>query len=269
MLRDAYMCDGYPDCKSLHRVDLGGTKQDWDCDMSGNNEFILTLVFLGLAVFLVIKLRSILGARSGFERPPEEIRKEMEARRQMAEAPQNAAPPPVNPVQAAAEPVDPADRWKGIAKAGTPLASGLDAVVAADASFEPRGFVLGARQAYEMLVQSYSKGDRKTLKTYLGDDVFQEFQNAINDRESRGETAETTFVSIDKADIVGAEMRGKHAHITVSFLSKLISATRDKAGLVVDGSADKVIDVNDVWTFARDVSSRDPNWRLVATENVD
>jgi predicted lipid-binding transport protein (Tim44 family) len=236
--------------------------------MSGNNEFVLTLVFLGLAIFLVMKLRSILGTRSGFERPPEEIRKEMEARRQMAEGvPPPAAQPVPQPIPA--EPVDPADRWKGIAKADSPLAAGLDAVVSADPSFDPRGFAQGARGAYELIVQSYTKGDRKTLKSYLGDDVFEEFQNAINDRESRGETAETTFVSIDKAEIVGAEMRGKQAHITVSFLSKLISATRDKAGLVVDGSAEKVTDVNDIWTFARDVSSRDPNWRLVATENAD
>ncbi|MGL5116037.1 MAG: Tim44/TimA family putative adaptor protein, partial [Beijerinckiaceae bacterium] len=79
--------------------------------------------------------------------------------------------------------------------------------------------------------------------------------------------SETTFVSIDKSEIIAAELRGKMAQVTVSFASKLITATRDKNGVVVDGSAEKIVDVNDVWTFARDVSTRDPNWRLVATES--
>ena len=87
-----------------------------------------------------------------------------------------------------------------------------------------------------------------------------------SEREKRGETVETRFVSIDKADITAAEMRGRTAQVTVRFVSQLISATRDKEGNVIDGNAEKVTDVTDVWTFARDVSSRDPNWKLVATE---
>ena len=86
------------------------------------------------------------------------------------------------------------------------------------------------------------------------------------ERESRGETAETRFVSIDKADITGAEVKGKSAQVTVRFVSQLVSVTRDRAGNVIDGNPDKVTDVTDVWTFARDLSSRDPNWKLVATE---
>jgi predicted lipid-binding transport protein (Tim44 family) len=163
--------------------------------------------------------------------------------------------------------MDQADRWKGIAVAGTPLATGLDAIVMADPSFDPRGFVGGARGAYEMIVLAFAKGDRKTLKEFLAKDVYEGFASVITDRESRNETAETTFVSIDKADIVGAEMRDKMAHVTVSFVSKLISATRDKAGVVIEGSLEKISDVDDVWTFARDVTGRDPNWKLVATES--
>ncbi len=103
-----------------------------------------------------------------------------------------------------------------------------------------------------MIVLAYAKGDRKTLKTFLAKDVFDGFAQAITDREGRGETAETTFVSIDKADLIAAEMRDKFAHVTVSFGSKIITAVRDRAGAVVDGSADKIVDVNDIWTFARD-----------------
>jgi predicted lipid-binding transport protein (Tim44 family) len=104
------------------------------------------------------------------------------------------------------------------------------------------------------------------LRNLLSSDVAEGFEAAITERESRGETAESRFVSIDAADITVAEMRGRGAQITMRFVSQLVSVTRDKAGNVIDGNADKVTDVTDVWTFARDLSSRDPNWKLVATE---
>jgi predicted lipid-binding transport protein (Tim44 family) len=238
--------------------------------MSGGNDLVLTLIFLGLAVFVIIKLRSVLGTRTGFERPPEAIRREMEERqRPPAQQGDNVVVLPTanRSAQNQQPEMSQADRWKGVAEAGTPVAAGLDSILAADPSFEAQGFVGGARAAYEMIVQAFAKGDRKTLKDLLAKDVADGFSQAITDRESRGETSETTFVSIDKADVIGAEMRGKLAHVTVSFASKLITATRDKNGVVVDGSAEKIIDVNDIWTFARDVTSRDPKWLLVATES--
>ena len=91
-------------------------------------------------------------------------------------------------------------------------------------------------------------------------------KSAIRDREAKGETAETRFVSIDAAELVGAEVRGRTAQVTVRFVSQLVSVTRDRNGAPTEGSPDKVTEVTDVWTFARDVSSRDPNWKLVATE---
>jgi predicted lipid-binding transport protein (Tim44 family) len=115
-------------------------------------------------------------------------------------------------------------------------------------------------------VSAFAEGDRRTLKNLLSREVFEGFDAAITEREAKGEKAETRFVSLDTADIVGAEVRGKTAHITVRFISKLISVTRDRSGAVIDGNPEKVTDVTDVWTFARDVSSRDPNWKLVATE---
>ena len=237
--------------------------------MSGGNDLILTLVFLGLAVFVIIKLRSVLGTRTGFERPPEVIQREMEDRRNPPAVPENVVPFPngVKPPMPDQPEMTQADRWKGIAAAGTPLANGLDAIMQADPSFDARGFVGGAKGAYEMIVQAYSKGDRKTLKTFLAKDVLDGFAGAITEREGKGETSETTFVSIDKADLVAAEMRDKFAHVTLNFRSKLITTVRDKNGVVVDGSPDKIADVTDIWTFARDVSSRDPNWKLVATES--
>ncbi len=237
--------------------------------MSGGNDLILTLVFLGLAVFVIIKLRSVLGTRAGFERPPEVIQREMEDRKNPPVIPENVVPFPngVKPAMPDQPEMTQADRWKGLAAAGTPLANGLDAIMQGDPSFDAQGFVGGAKGAYEMIVLAYSKGDRKTLKTFLAKDVLDGFTGAITEREGRGETSETTFVSIDKADLVAAEMRDKFAHVTLNFRSKLITTVRDKNGVVVDGSPDKIADVTDIWTFARDVSSRDPNWKLVATES--
>ena len=169
------------------------------------------------------------------------------------------------PAKPAAD-VEPAERWKGVAEAGSATATGLDAIVAQDPTFDAKHFVTGARAAYEMIVTAYAQGDRRNLKNLLSKEVYDGFEQAIKDRESRGEKAESRFVSIDKADIIGAEVKAKTAQVTVRFVSQLVSATRDKDGNVIDGSADKVTDVTDVWTFARDLSSRDPNWKLVATE---
>jgi len=113
---------------------------------------------------------------------------------------------------------------------------------------------------------AFAEGDKRQLKDLLGREVYEGFEAAINDREQRGETVETRFVSIDKAEIAGAEQRDATAQVTVRFVSKLISATRDREGKVIDGNPERVTEVTDLWTFARDVSSRDPNWKLVATE---
>jgi predicted lipid-binding transport protein (Tim44 family) len=117
-----------------------------------------------------------------------------------------------------------------------------------------------------MIVTAFAEGDRRNLRNLLSREVYDGFEAAIREREARGEKAQTRFVSIDKADIVAAELRGRTAQITLRFLSQLVSVTHDRTGAVIDGSPDKVAEVTDVWTFARDVSSRDPNWKLVATE---
>jgi predicted lipid-binding transport protein (Tim44 family) len=234
---------------------------------------IYTIIFLALAVFIFLRLRSVLGQRTGRERPPFNPFAARESR---------PGPVPDKPVSdkvvalqprtvdaAAAKPVEdkPAvDRWKGIAPADSVVAKGLDAIAAADTTFDAQHFVTGARGAYEMIVTAYAEGDRRTLKNLLARDVFDGFESVIRERETRGETSETRFVSIDSTDLIAAEQRGKTAQLTVRFVSKLVSVTRDKDGNVTDGNPEKVTDVTDVWTFARDTTSRDPNWKLVATE---
>ena len=228
---------------------------------------IYTIIFLALAVFIFLRLRSVLGQRTGRERPPYDPYAAREPARPATE--KVVALPNRTPEAAAAkpaEPVAPGERWKGVADVGTPLAAGLDTIVAADADFDPKHFLTGARAAYEMIVNAFAEGDRRTLKNLLSREVYDGFEAAISEREKRGETVESHFVSIDNAEITAAELRARTAQLTVRFHSKLVSATRDKNGNVIDGNAEKVTDVTDVWTFARDLSSRDPNWKLVATE---
>jgi len=228
---------------------------------------IYTIIFLALAVFIFLRLRSVLGQRTGRERPPYDPYSARDAVRgstndNVVTLPGRSSEAAVKPV----EPVEPAERWKGVAEAGSPVAAGLDAIARDEAGFDAKHFVTGARAAYEMIVSAYAQGDRRALKNLLSREVYEGFEAAIRDRETKGETSETRFVSIDKSDITAADMRGRTAQVTVRFVSQLVSVTRDRNGAVVEGSPEKVTDVTDVWTFARDLSSRDPNWKLVATE---
>ena len=230
---------------------------------------IYTIIFLALAVFIFLRLRSVLGQRTGRERPPYDPYSARDIRPASSGDKVVALPgrvPATDPAQKPAEPAEPVDRWKGIAESGSALAGGLDAIVHDDPDFDAKHFLVGARAAYEMIVTAYAAGDRRELKGLLGREVYDGFETAIRGREQRGETVETRFVSIDSANFVAAELRGKTAQITVRFLSQLISATHDKNGAVIDGNPEKVTSVTDVWTFARDTGSRDPNWKLVATE---
>jgi predicted lipid-binding transport protein (Tim44 family) len=226
-----------------------------------------TVIFLTLAVVIFLKLRSVLGQRTGRERPPYDPYSTRDAVRGATN--DNVVTLPGRAAEATQKPVEPAEtveRWKGIAEPGSTVAAGLDAIVRDDKTFDVKHFIAGARAAYEMIVLAYAEGDRRSLKNLLSREVYDGFENAIRERESKGETVETRFVAIDKADITGAELRGRTAQVTVRFVSQLISVTRDKAGNVIEGNAEKVTDVTDVWTFARELTSRDPNWKLVATE---
>jgi predicted lipid-binding transport protein (Tim44 family) len=228
---------------------------------------IYTIIFLALAVFIFLRLRSVLGQRTGRERPPYDP---YAAREPVRPATENVVALPNRTPDASAQapvvPAEPVERWKDVAEAGSAVAKGLDAIAAAAPDFDAKHFLTGARAAYEMIVNAFAEGDRRTLKNLLSREVYDGFDTAIGEREKRGDTVESRFVSIDNADITAAEVRGRNVQLTVRFRSKLVSVTRDKNGNVIDGNAEKVTDVTDVWTFARDVSSRDPNWKLVATE---
>ena len=228
---------------------------------------IYTIIFLALAVFIFLRLRSVLGQRTGSERPPYDRAAPNVVQRSQDT---NSVPMPgavidQAPLAPAADVAPPSDRWKGIAEQGTSLAQGLDAIVAQDSSFDPKHFVSGAKSAYEMIVLAFANGDRRALKDLLSSEVYESFDAVIKDREKHEQKTETRFVSIDKAELVSAEARDRAAQLTIRFVSQMISVTRDKAGTIVDGTPDKVADITDVWTFARDTSSRDPNGMRVVT----
>ncbi|RWK33516.1 Tim44/TimA family putative adaptor protein [Mesorhizobium sp.] len=226
-----------------------------------------TIFFLVAAVVIFFQLRNVLGRRTGSERPPFDPYTAGRTRDD-AQKPENVVSLPRK--RAPGEPaIDAYAAIDAFAKPDTDLNKGLRAIKDNDPAFDPKTFVDGAKMAYEMIVMAYADGDRKTLKNLLSREVYDGFVAAIGDREAKSEKIQSSFVGIDKADIFSAEMKGSEAHITLRIVSELISATRDKAGAVIDGDPETVAEVKDVWTFARDTRSRDPNWKLVATEEED
>ena len=151
--------------------------------------------------------------------------------------------------------------------ADTPLAAGITQIKLADREFDPRQFAAGARGAFEMIIGAFGEGDAKTLRPLLANDVYDDFSGAIKQREENKETLETTLIGITSADIIEAEMQQKTAFVTVKFVSEQVNVTRDSEGRIVDGDPNQVTKVTDIWTFARNTRSRDPNWALVATRS--
>lgn len=238
----------------------------------GDNFDVTMIIFAALALFVVWKLRSVLGTRTGNEPRPDPMSRRPGQPANSANDEGNVVrlpgagperrPPPLQP--AAARPRD-ENRWDGLAARDSQVWEGLDQAVAADPTFDPRVFLDGAKSAYEMIITAFARGDRQTLRGLLSKEVFDSFSQALSEREAQGNRVDTTFVSIDKADITDVQVRGKMLQVAVSFTSKLITATFDRNGAVIDGNPDKVVDVGDLWTFAHDISSRDPNWALIGT----
>ncbi|THF50317.1 Tim44/TimA family putative adaptor protein [Allorhizobium terrae] len=225
-----------------------------------SNDFV-TLFFLVAAVVIFWQLRSVLGRRTGNEKPPADIFGER--------AKDNAGPNDEDRVVTLAR-SEAEDRFAAIdafSPAGTPLNQQLRELAQVDPSFTPKEFLNGARAAYEMIVTAFASGDRGTLKGLLSSEVYDGFDAAISERERSGAVTKFTFVGIEKAEITAAGVKGNEEQITVRLFSHLISATYDKMGTLVDGDAEAVVEVNDLWTFARDTRSRDPNWKLIATES--
>ncbi|HEX9904467.1 MAG TPA: Tim44/TimA family putative adaptor protein [Propylenella sp.] len=227
---------------------------------------VYSIIFLIIAVVIFMRLGSVLGRRTGNEPSPYDSRVKSPA----ANARNDnvvALPPRERGAAGPAEAPDlePLSRH---AAPDTPLHEGLVAVARADPGFDPDHFLVGSRAAYEMVVTAFAAGDRAALRNLLASDVYEGFVSAIAERESRQQKAELTFVGIDDAKITAAEVDGRTARISVRFVAELITCTRDKDGHVVEGDPTETQTIRDAWTFARETGSRDPNWKLVATEAV-
>ena len=235
--------------------------------MGDGFQFLDIIIFAAIAAFLVLRLRGVLGKRTGHERPPgfDPFRKE-----KGEEANQDTVIPlPDRNAQSeapTAEELEEAIAAEG-AEPGSPVAAGLTQIKLADRGFEAQGFVQGARAAFEMIIAAFAQGDTRTLRPLLSNDVYDDFAGAIKAREEANETLETTLVGISEADIIEAELQGKTAFVTIKFVSEQVNVTRDRDGKAVDGDESHVTSITDIWTFARNTRSRDPNWTLVATRS--
>jgi predicted lipid-binding transport protein (Tim44 family) len=236
--------------------------------MSDGFAYIDILFFAMVAAFIAYRLRSVLGRRTGLERNPLE-RREAEARARAGDAkpeadnvvslPDRGRRPGETGV---GEPV-PAD---AVAMDVPPAAqSGLVAIKAANRGFDPASFLPGATYAFGMIVDAFARGDVQALRPLLADQVFGNFKAAIDQRDAAGERLETEIMAEPAAEIVNASLVDRIARITVRFASRQINVTRDAQGRVIAGDPARPEDVVDLWTFERDVRSRDPNWLLAET----
>lgn len=236
--------------------------------MGNGFQFIDIILFAMIAAFLILRLRGVLGRRDGHEGGYRDTFQQD----QTEERPDNNVVQLPDRVQdnAAADDMEAPDA--GLSEevlADDALMSGIAQVRNADPSFNAEDFLVGARVAFEMILGAYASGDRDTLENLLSPEVYANFRTAIDDREEAGHIMEETLVGIRAADIVEAYMEGSEAHVTTKFLSEQVHVVRDDQGHVIEGNPNQVTDVVDFWTFARDTSSRDPNWQLVATRSLD
>jgi predicted lipid-binding transport protein (Tim44 family) len=211
------------------------------------------ILFAMVAAFLVLRLRSVLGRRTGNER-----RRDLFVRRPR---------PAPDKVPTLGEPSNGAIAPETGTAPVDAVAEGLNQIRRADSSFEPPQFLEGARAAFELIVTAFANGDKPALRPLLSDEVFQQFATAIDERVAAKETLETRVLRLDGADIVQAELLGRNAQITVKQVSHQINVTRAMDGSIVDGDPEHPIEKTDYWSFARDTRSSDPNWVLVATSS--
>ena len=222
-----------------------------------------TVIFALVALFVAYKLRSVLGTRNdGERRRPAVCSRRCAGRPALSGRPSRRPSRPGGPVgrRAARRPLAGLRRARRLERPRRDRRRRPELL-------PPPLFLPGARSAYEMVVQAFAAGDRQTLQSLMAPEAFANFDSAIQARAAAGQTMTTTVVSIDGAKIAAAQLVGSMAQVSVRFAAKLASVTRDKAGEVVDGSATEVADHLDLWTFVRDVRSRDPNWRLTETQS--
>lgn len=215
-----------------------------------NSPFFSLLVLAGIAVFLILRLRNVLGEREGFE-PPREVSDALQRRGPALEVIEGG----------------PDQDILDHAEEGGDTAIALAKFKSADSQFGVSDFLQGARGAYEMILMAFEKGEMATILPYLSEDVYESFAQVVDGREAQGLTVEAEFVGVREMTLQSAsfdEATGE-GELSVKFIGEMTSVVRDRAGEIVEGSESQIKRQKDVWTFARVMGSDDPNWRLVAT----
>ncbi|MBR0665038.1 Tim44 domain-containing protein [Roseomonas hellenica] len=212
------------------------------------------ILFAMVALFLVLRLRSVLGRRQGFERQqqPEQPAPAYDPRGARSAEVDPSLPPP------------PTGTRLGIPDPNTNVGQALARIRAAEPGFDPAGFLAGAEGAFRMIVTAFAAGDRATLRSLLSDDTYAGFESAIAAREQAGETQRTEVRGLHEIAIDNAELKDRTASVTVRFVSDQVNLTLARDGSIATG-AEAVVELNDVWTFQRETGSGDPTWKLVAT----
>jgi len=219
--------------------------------MGASGGFPIDIILFGMiAAFLVLRLKGILGRRTGFERPAQTM-------------PRRDVPATAREGAASAEPPVP----RIVPDPASVLGQTLIQMKAIDRTFEPSAFLEGAEKAFQMIVQAFAAGDRTTLRPLLGDDTWHAFNDAITRRERDGHVQVTHVNGVHSSMIEGAELKGNLATITVRITSDQVNMTRTETGQIVTGT-DAVTELHDVWTFERNLTSPSPIWHLIAARSA-
>lgn len=211
-----------------------------------------------IAAFLGLRLYSVLGRRA--EHEEEGIQPRFEPNAKPGGAPAagqssgNAAPSPY--------------QVRDLPSVSPAVERGLRAIAAADRRFDALTFLEGSRGAYRMILEAFWRGDKEELRALCDDDVYQGFSAAIDARVADGHSLDNRLVRIEESQVTGAALDGNMARITVRFRSDIAAVTRNAEGVVVAGSLNDAVEANDVWTFARNVHSADPDWLLDETDEA-
>ena len=216
-----------------------------------NSSIIQLLVLAGIAVFLILRLRSVLGTRDGFERP-----------RVDAPTPPSRTRPDLEVIEGGPD----LDITDHVAE-GSPAAEALAKMKRAEPSFSVNEFLQGARGAYEMILMGFENGDIESIAPFLDDDVHQTFVDVVGAREDQGLTIDANFIGVREIKLADAtfDYASGVGEMTVRFVGELTSVVRDAAGEIVEGDPKQIKHQKDSWTFGRVMGTDDPNWKLVAT----
>lgn len=225
------------------------------------------LLYAVIAAVLVFWLRNVLGTKTGDERDRSDILEQLRQRQQDQQG------------SHAGRIVDVTDSVVEVKDSSRPVLEGIEMEGGAetaqelldfmryDSSFDAKAFIVGAKDAFPMIVESFSKGDLRTLKMLLSEGVYSAFEQAVEERNARGEIVTTDVLAVRNCKILGVKKIDRMVYIKLRFIAEETIVIRNREGVVVSGNPDKIISMNDVWTFARDPKSKDPTWYLVETSD--